>query len=69
MLGRVAAECLQLGVGSGLGQVFDKGRAITLHTLVTPEIALPLAGLAVLSILPLVFQHARARRAAKGNAA
>ena len=67
LIGIVPVTVVYAGVGSGLGRTFDKGRAINLHTLVTPEIALPLAGLAVLSILPLIFQHVRNRRAASGT--
>ena len=64
LTGIIPVTVVYAGVGSGLGRAFDRGRAINLHTLVTPEIALPLAGLAVLSILPLIFQHTRNRRAA-----
>lgn len=55
------------GVGSGLGSLFDSGEPLSLHTLVTPQVLLPLAGLAVLSVLPILYQRRRARRGPDGR--
>jgi lipopolysaccharide/colanic/teichoic acid biosynthesis glycosyltransferase len=50
-------------MGSGLGRLFDSGVEISLHTVVTPRLALPLAGLALLSVLPILYQRWRVGRA------
>ncbi|MEI9890419.1 MAG: VTT domain-containing protein, partial [Caulobacteraceae bacterium] len=52
------------GLGSGLGRMFDRGLRPDLHSLITPELILPLAGLAVLSVLPILYHQWRGRRAA-----
>jgi uncharacterized membrane protein YdjX (TVP38/TMEM64 family) len=50
------------GVGSGLGSLFDSGQPLSVHSLITPKVLLPLAGLAVLSVLPILYQRRRGRR-------
>ena len=63
LLGIAPVSFVYAGVGSGLNRMFDRGQRVDLHALTTPEIALPLGGLAMLSILPLAFRKMRARRA------
>jgi len=46
-------------VGSGLGSVFDSGEAFTLRGVMTPEMLAALAGLALLALLPVVYQKLR----------
>ena len=62
LIGILPASLIYAGIGSGLGRLFHSGREVSLHSLVTPQLALPLAGLALLSILPIVYQRWRARR-------
>ena len=50
--------------GAGLGSVFDGGGAFTVKSVLTPEILAGLTGLALLSLLPVVYKHLKARRPA-----
>jgi uncharacterized membrane protein YdjX (TVP38/TMEM64 family) len=65
LIGIFPASMIYAGIGSGLGRMFDRGVQPHLHSLITPELALPLAGLGLLSVLPILYQRFRARRAAK----
>jgi uncharacterized membrane protein YdjX (TVP38/TMEM64 family) len=67
VLGAFPATMIYSGIGAGLGRTFDRGGPPSLHSLITPELALPLAGLALLSVLPIVYHQFRARRAATGR--
>jgi len=51
-------------VGAGLGSIFDSGEAFTLASIVTPEIVIGLAGLALLSLAPVVLRCLKGRRTA-----
>jgi uncharacterized membrane protein YdjX (TVP38/TMEM64 family) len=44
-------------VGSGLGSVFDAGETPDLGIIFEPEILAPIIGLAVLSVIPVVYKH------------
>jgi uncharacterized membrane protein YdjX (TVP38/TMEM64 family) len=68
VLGIFPASMIYAGIGSDLGGLFDSGAAPHLRDLITPQIALPLAGLALLSVLPILYHQFRARRAAKAAA-
>ena len=46
-------------VGDGLGAIFDSGEAFTLANVVTPEIVIGLAGLALLALAPVVLRRLR----------
>jgi uncharacterized membrane protein YdjX (TVP38/TMEM64 family) len=63
LLGILPASLIYAGIGSGFGRLFDSGAEISLHTVVTPQLALPLAGLALLSVLPILYQRWRVGRA------
>jgi uncharacterized membrane protein YdjX (TVP38/TMEM64 family) len=63
-IGILPVTFIYAGIGSGLGRIFDRGSTPHLRDLITPELALPLAGLALLSVLPIVYHQWRARRAA-----
>lgn len=67
LMGIWPVAVIYAGVGSGLGSLFESGSSFSLHTLITPRIALPLAGLAVLSVLPILYQRRRARGAQRGR--
>ncbi len=69
LIGILPVSLIYAGVGSGLGAMFDSGQPLSLHALITPRVLVPLAGLAVLSVLPILYQRWRGRRkqdAAKG---
>jgi len=46
-------------VGSGLGEIFDRGEAFSLSSVFTIEIMLGLSGLAVLALLPVLYKKMR----------
>lgn len=50
------------GLGSGLGKMFAQGARPDLHALVRPEVLMALAGLALLSLAPVVARHLRRPR-------
>ena len=50
--------------GAGLGSVFDQGGAFSLQSVLTPQIIAGLIGLSLLSLLPVVYKHLKARRSA-----
>jgi uncharacterized membrane protein YdjX (TVP38/TMEM64 family) len=68
VLGIFPASMIYAGIGSGLGRLFDSGVQPHLSALITPQIALPLVGLALLSVLPILYHQFRARRAAEAAA-
>jgi len=51
-------------VGAGLGSVFETSGAFSASSIVTPQIVAALAGLALLSLLPVAYKWIRRRRAA-----
>jgi uncharacterized membrane protein YdjX (TVP38/TMEM64 family) len=66
LIGIVPVSLIYAGIGSGLGAMFDSGQAPSLHNLITPRMVLPLAGLAMLSVLPILYQRRRKRRGQGG---
>jgi uncharacterized membrane protein YdjX (TVP38/TMEM64 family) len=46
-------------VGNGLGAVFDAGETPDLGIIFEPEILAPIVGLAVLSVVPVVYKRLR----------
>jgi uncharacterized membrane protein YdjX (TVP38/TMEM64 family) len=62
LIGIWPVAVIYAGVGSGLGSLFDSGQPLSVHSLITPKVLLPLAGLAVLSVLPILYQRRRSRR-------
>ena len=62
LIGIFPVAAIYAGVGSGLGSLFDSGQPLSLHAVITPKVLLPLAGLAVLSALPIVYQRWRGRK-------
>ncbi len=67
-IGIMSATFVCAGVGSGLGAVPDHGEAPNFGLVLGPRVPLPLLGLALLALLPVVRHRppsvARARRAA-----
>jgi uncharacterized membrane protein YdjX (TVP38/TMEM64 family) len=62
-LGNIPANFLYASLGGALGAMLDQGRAIELRTLTQPRIILPLAGLAALSLAPVVYAKLSGRGA------
>lgn len=63
-LGLLPGTLLLAHLGSGLGELLRAGLPIGIESLLRPEIVLPLAGLAVLALLPVGYRTWRARRTA-----
>jgi uncharacterized membrane protein YdjX (TVP38/TMEM64 family) len=63
-LGLLPGTLLFAHLGSGLGAVLGNGLPMHLTSFLRPEIVWPLAGLAVLALLPVVWRSWRARRSA-----
>ncbi len=55
-IGIIPADFVYTQLGAGLGDVFARGEHPNLHILLTPAFALPLLGLALLSMAPLVYK-------------
>jgi len=49
--------------GSGLGSVFDQGGEFSISSILTPEMMAALIGLALLSLIPVVYKHFRKNHA------
>lgn len=58
-LGIIPATAVFGIIGAGLGGVFDRGEAFSVAGAVSPEIVIGLAGLAVLSLAPVVVRRFR----------
>jgi uncharacterized membrane protein YdjX (TVP38/TMEM64 family) len=55
-VGIIPADIIFTQLGAGLGDMFARGEHPNLHILFTPEFGLPLLGLAVLSLAPVVIK-------------
>ena len=62
-VGIIPADVIYTQLGAGLGDVFARGEHPNLHILFTPQFALPLIGLALLSLAPLVVKLCNKRKA------
>ncbi|HWK45102.1 MAG TPA: VTT domain-containing protein [Stellaceae bacterium] len=61
LLGIIPAVLVFASIGNGLGAVFDAGQMPDLSIFSKPSIAGPLLGLALLALLPVIYQHWRRR--------
>ncbi|MGE0652877.1 MAG: TVP38/TMEM64 family protein [Alphaproteobacteria bacterium] len=64
--GIIPGSIVYAAVGNGLGAVFDQGRTPDLSIIFKPEILLPILGLAVLSLVPVVYKAIKGK-ALPGN--
>ena len=64
VLGIIPGCIVYTSVGAGLGAVFDAGGEPDLALVLQPSILLPLLGLALLSLAPVLYRHLRRRGAA-----
>lgn len=61
-IGIIPATAVFAGIGSGLGALLDAGREPDLGVVFTPGVLLPLVGLALLALLPIVYKRVKARQ-------
>ncbi|MDQ2695879.1 MAG: TVP38/TMEM64 family protein [Pseudomonadota bacterium] len=60
--GIIPGSFVYTSVGSGLGVILDAGQKPDLGLIFRPEILLPLVGLAVLALIPVIYKKYRARQ-------
>ncbi len=63
-MGMVPSSFVYAGIGAGLGHVFAQGGPVSLHTLLSPRIYLPIVGMGVLAFLPPLWRLWRQGRVA-----
>ena len=63
LIGIIPGTFVFASVGAGLGSIFAMGREFSPAGILTPEVVVALAGLAVLSLLPVAYKAVAARRA------
>ncbi len=60
--GIIPASLVYASIGNGLGAIFEAGEAEEIQSAIyQPEILLPIAGLIVLSLLPVIYKKVKAR--------
>jgi uncharacterized membrane protein YdjX (TVP38/TMEM64 family) len=59
VLGILPGSLVYAGLGSGLGEVFASGQEPNLRVIFEPHVLLPLVGLGLLSLLPVVLRRFR----------
>ena len=59
LIGILPVGLIYAGIGAGLDALFASGQPVSLHALITPRIVLPLVGLAILSVLPILWHRRR----------
>ncbi len=62
VLGIIPSTVIYSSIGAGLDHVFDKGEKPNLGLVTDPQVFVPLLGLCLLSVIPLVFHFVKARR-------
>lgn len=67
VLGMIPSSFVYAGIGAGLGHLFAQGGPVTLETLFSPRIYLPIIGMGVLAFLPPLWRHWRRRREAASS--
>lgn len=66
LIGIIPGAFVYASVGSGLGVIFDRGDTPDLGVIFEPQVLLPLIGLSVLSLLPVIYK--KYRKTKKGTA-
>lgn len=61
LIGIIPATFIFAGFGNGLGAILDAGETPDLAILTKPEVLLPIAGLAVLALLPVAYRRYKER--------
>ncbi len=62
-IGIIPGTLVFILAGAGLGSIFDQGGALTLQSVVTPEIVAGLIGLTLLSLLPVAYKRMKTKQA------
>lgn len=62
-IGIIPGTFVYVSVGNGLGALFDQDQTPNLSVIFSPEVLLPLLGLAVLSIIPVIYKRIKAKKA------
>ncbi len=62
-LGIIPGTFVFASIGAGLGSIFDSAEEFSLKGALTPQVITALVGLAILSLLPVVYKKIKARRA------
>ncbi len=65
--GIIPGTFVYASVGNGLGAIFDRGETPDLGLIFNPQILLPLIGLAVLALIPVLYKKLRARKTSTQN--
>jgi uncharacterized membrane protein YdjX (TVP38/TMEM64 family) len=68
VLGVIPATAVFAGIGAGLGEILAAGGRPELGVILSPGVLLPLLGLALLSLVPVIWRRIAARRAEKTHA-
>ena len=63
LFGIIPGSVVYIQVGAGLGSIFDSGEEFTAAGILTPDVVLALVGLAILSLLPILYEKFKERNA------
>jgi uncharacterized membrane protein YdjX (TVP38/TMEM64 family) len=66
-LGMIPSSFVYAGIGSGLGHIFASGEPVTMHTLFSPRVYLPIVAMGGLALLPPLWRYWRRRRVAEAS--
>ena len=64
-LGMIPSSFVYAGIGAGLGHIFASGEPVTMHTLFSPRVYLPIVAMGALAVLPPLWRFWRRRRVAQ----
>ncbi len=64
-VGIIPGTAVFASVGSGLGELLDQGQRPDFSIIANPEIFLPMLGLALLSLVPVLIRRLKLRRNAR----
>lgn len=62
LIGIIPGSLVYVAVGNGLGSVIEQGQTPNLGIIFSPEILLPLIGLSLLSIVPIIYKKYKAKK-------
>lgn len=62
LIGIIPGSFVYCSVGNGLGALFEKGEAPDLGIIFEPAILVPMVGLAVLSLIPIIYKRTKAQK-------
>jgi uncharacterized membrane protein YdjX (TVP38/TMEM64 family) len=65
LIGIIPGTFVFASIGNGLGSLFDAGETPDLSVLTKPEIIIPILGLALLALIPILHRLVKRRRAAQ----